>query len=196
MLGEVDPAVHTVRTYLEHADLRKALARAAEENGIRDACDVGAGYGRMSLVLGEFAVHVTAFEREPSLVEIGERLVPAASWRRAESLARLPADGASFDLVLTFTVLQHMTDEAAAEVLAEVQRVVRRPGMVLLCEESDPAHRWGPVGDIDRIFTIGRSPEQYAELMRPFNLLEAFPRRIEPGYPREKAGHFMLFRAL
>jgi SAM-dependent methyltransferase len=195
VLGGVDPAVHTVRTYVEHADLRKALERARKEVGIEDAGDIGAGYGRMSLVLGEYARHVVPFERESSLVETGRRLLPDADWRQVESLDRLPADDGCLDLVLTFTVIQHMTNEFAEKVLAEARRVVRKPGVVLLCEESDPEHRWGPVGDTTSIFTIGRSVEQYQELMKPFELADAFPRRMEPGYPREVVGHYMLFKA-
>ncbi len=196
--GGISLPDHTIRTYIEQSGVRKHLARAAREIELRDGCDVGAGFGRLVPVLGEFCQRVVAFEREPQLVEIGGKLLPSVEWYRVNRLDDLPAPDQSFDFVMTFTVLQHMTDEHAERVITELKRIVRRPGFILLCEESDPEHRWGPVGDVNSIFTIGRSVDQYAALLAPLELVASSVRQVEPTHPRtllgELQGHYMLFK--
>lgn len=187
----VDLPEHTVRTYLEQQDIRRILARVGH---VEVAADVGAGFGRLTPVLREFADDVAAFEREAEMVEVGMRLLPWAAWYHIASLDRLPCANGLFDLVLTFTVLQHLTDESATAAAAEIRRIVQPGGHVLICEESDSKHRWGPVGEAGQIFTIGRSDEMYEALMAPLQLVEASPRRVEPTYSRANCGSYLLFR--
>ncbi len=196
--GGISIPDHTIRTYIEQSEVRRYLSRVAAEIELRDGCDVGACYGRLVPVLGESCVRVVAFEREPELVAIGRNLLPSVEWHQVERLDNLPVPAQSFDFVMTFTVLQHLTDEFAERVVTELKRIVRRPGFVLLCEESDPAHRWGPVGDVNSIFTIGRSVDQYAALLAPLELVASSVRQVEPTHPRtllgELQGHYMLFK--
>src|SRR5215471_8491943 len=96
----VRDAAYTARTYLEHRDVRDFLTRIAGGRRSGAACEVGAGYGRMTVVLTEFFDDVTGFEREPSFVEEATSLLPAIRFERVESLTRLPASNERFDFVL------------------------------------------------------------------------------------------------
>jgi SAM-dependent methyltransferase len=147
----------------------------------------------MTVVLTEFFDHVEGFEREAHFVEEASRLLPAIRFHRVDSLTSLPAAGASFDCVLTFTVLQHLTDAVAAAAAREISRILRPGGVVLICEETDPEHRDGAVDDDTGMCTIGRTIGQYEALFRGFTLLQSQPRRIEPTYPRPDVGTYMLF---
>lgn len=184
------PSVN-LRNYLEQRDLRRCLAAASELRPIRRACDVGCGYGRLTMVLTEFADEVVGCERETAFVEEARRLLPAVTFHQVASLERLPEPSGSFDFAMTFTVVQHMRDSEAHAVLEEVKRVARG-GFVLLTEETDASLGDGAT-DAGSGVTVGRLEDVYVEWMRPFERILRFPREIEPGYPRKDVGTYMLF---
>ena len=188
-------AALSVRNYMEQAAVRRHLKMAAEMTPLRCAADIGAGYGRMALVLQEACERVLAFEREPTLAERGRQLLPSIAFHQVASLDRLPASTGTVDFALSFTVLQHLGDAQMQAVVAEIRRLVRAGGFVLLCEETDDQF---VVGDLDGPmghYTVGRSVAQYEALMTPLALVATSPRQIEVGYPRSDVGTYMLFRA-
>lgn len=190
-----DLPAFALRTYLEQSDLRSFLQRANAIRPLESACELGCGYGRMTVVLGEFARQVVGFERQPPFVETARRLHPSFRFSAVEGLHALPAPDRSFDLVLTFTVLQHLTDRTLTAALAEVRRVLRPGGFVLLCEETDPASRFGDPNDESGFCVIGRSARDYGERLAPFRLLASAPRRVEPTYPAKDVGTYLLFQS-
>jgi SAM-dependent methyltransferase len=190
---DVRDAAFSVRTYREQQDVRTLLSWALGGRRRGAACEVGAGYGRMTVVLTEFFDRVEGFEREPHFVEEAGRLLPAIRFHQVDSLTSLPAGVASFDCVLTFTVLQHLTDTVALAAAREISRILRPGGVLLICEETDPEHRDGAVDDDTGMCTIGRTIRQYEALFSEFTLLQTNPRRIEPTYPRPDVGMYMLF---
>ena len=190
---DVREAAFAVRTYVEHQDVRTFLSRALGRRRLPAACEVGAGYGRMTVVLTEFFDEVVGFEREPHFVEEATRLLPAIRFQQIDSLARLPASNERFDCVLTFTVLQHLTDPLVAAAAGEISRILRPGGFLLICEETDPSHRAGAVDDPDGMCTIGRPVASYEALFRGLTLRDTAPRRIEPTYGRPDVGTYMLF---
>ena len=183
------------RNYLEQQDLRLCLRAASQADAgpLRSAADVGCGYGRLTMVLSEFASSVAGFEREPELLRLARGLMPGVDFREAASLTRLPADAAAFDFAMTFTVLQHLRPPEALGVIAELKRIARE--FVLLVEETDPKLVDGDPSVEGTGITVGREVATYVEWMRPWTLTLSFPRRIEPGYPRPDVGTYMLFRA-
>lgn len=191
---DVRDAAFAARTYLEHRDLRQVLTEALGCQSVPRACEFGAGFGRVTPVLTEYASSVAGFEREAAFVAEAQSLFPHISFSRVDSLAHVRAPDASFDLVLTFTVLQHLVDSVLDLVAAEIRRVLRPSGTLVLCEETDVSHRAGDVLDPNGMCTIGRSVTTYAELFQPLTLSASRPRRIEPTYPRTDVGTYMTFR--
>lgn len=186
------PAGLTRRTYLESADVRDLLGRAATLRPLERACDVGCGYGRLTAVLSEFAATVAAFEREPDLARLADRLNPDVTVHHVSSLERLPVPDHTFDLALVFTVLQHLADDAAERLCLELRRVVQPGGFVVLCEETNESRRFARARGSRR--TRGRSPATYTSLLGGAELVVTTPRRVEPTYPRRDVGAYMLFR--
>jgi SAM-dependent methyltransferase len=182
-----------LRTYLEQRDVRRCLTMAAGERPIKRAIDVGCGYGRLTMVLAEFAPAVTGVERESGLVAEARRLLPAIEFVEVASLANLPKASGSCDFIMTFTVVQHMHDPGARAVLAEMKRIAAG-AFVLLTEETDASFRDGDLENERGGVTIGRAIETYQDWMIPFELVLQFPRQIEPGYLRKDVGSYMLFR--
>jgi SAM-dependent methyltransferase len=191
---DVGSAELIVRTYIEHSDLRGYLAPLAVDGQLTSACDVGAGYGRMTLVLKEFCSRVVAFERERSLVAKAGYLLPAVEFRQITSLDSLSAQDGEFDFALSFTVLQHLPDKMARATLAEMIRIVRPGGYLLLCEETDDSHTEGQIVN-PHIDFIGRSIETFKAWAAPFYLVRSSARAIERGYIRHDVGTYLLFRS-
>lgn len=183
-----------LRNYLEQRDVRAYLRQAAARHAIRRAYDVGCGFGRLTPVLAEFATEVVAFEREASLVDTARQLLPGFRIEHVSTLEQLPAADASAEFVLTFTVLQHMSDARAAAVLADVRRVLAPGGHLVLVEETDVSLEAGDPDRAELGYTRGRSVAWYADRFAPSTLVGTSPRVIEPGYPRPDVGAYMLFQ--
>ncbi len=181
-----------VRNYWEHRLVREALAVAAGRAPIRVAYDVGAGYGRMARVLAEFALEVVAFERDPDLLVKGRALNPDIVFRPVVSLQALPAESASADVALTFTVLQHLTDASCLAVMRELKRVVSK-GHILLVEDTDETQPDCDLPHDETACCRHRSVGRHQEWMLPWRLLRTWPRRVEPTYPQPSVGTAMLF---
>jgi len=182
-----------LRNYLEQRDVREYVQCAEMTTPITRAYDVGCGFGRLTPVLAEFASVVIGFEREASLLATARALLPSLEFVQVSTLEALPAPEASAELVMTFTVLQHMTDTQAEAVIGEMARVLAPRGHVLVVEETDPTLEAGDVADAEAGYTRGRSCSWYEARFAPLQLVRMGPRIIEPGYPRADVGTYMLF---
>ncbi len=190
---DVRDAAFAARTYREHQDVRMLMSSVLAER-VPLACEVGAGYGRMTVVLTEFADSVIGFERERHFVDEATALLPGIRFVHVDTLTALPVQSASVDFVLTFTALQHLVDPVTQATAAEIVRILRPGGYLLMCEETDPLHRDGLVDDPNGACTIGRPVAAYQQIFPSLSLVTTTPRRIEPTYPRPDVGTSMLFR--
>jgi SAM-dependent methyltransferase len=190
---DVDGPRAMLRAYLEQRDVRALCAGVSTRERIVSACDVGCGFGRLTPVLTEFAERVVGFEREPGLLAIARRLQPTIEFRSIDSLRSLPADTASFDLALVFTVLQHVPEPEVRAVIDELRRVVRPNGYLLLCEETDGTLEAGDREQAHRGYTCGRPVATYQAWLAPWTLVASRRRSIEPDYPRPDVGTYMAF---
>ena len=193
-VSDAGGAASSLRNELERLDVRRCLDAAARERPIHSAADVGCGYGRLTPVLAEVAARVVGFEREDELLARARRSQPGIEWASIEDLWSLPAPDGSFDLAMTFTVLQHVPDDAARSVLAEVRRIAAG-GFALLVEETDPSLGAEIPPGWKGGMTRGRAVATYESWMAPWRLRLSMPRRIEPGYSRKDVGTYMLFRS-
>jgi SAM-dependent methyltransferase len=193
---DVDGPRAMLRAYLEQKAVRELLAPVCrpDRHANAAACDVGCGFGRLTPVLGEFSAQVVGFEREPGLLATARRLQPGIDFRAVGTLTDLPASAATFDIGLVFTVLQHVPEPEVRDVIAEIDRILKPAGVLLLCEETDPELEAGDRTRADLGYTCGRPVETYAAWLAPWTLVATRKRVIEPGYPRPDVGTYMLFR--
>ena len=189
---DVDGPRAMLRAYLEQRDVRTLLA-TRHRSLVPAACDIGCGFGRLTSLLGEFAATVVGFEREPELVATARALMPGIEVRAIDRLSSLPAPDASFDIGLVFTVLQHVPEPAVRDVIAEITRILKPDGTLLLCEETDVSLEAGDRAHGELGYTCGRDPEVYTRWLAPWRFVAAKPRVIDPGYPRPDVGSYMLF---
>ena len=122
-------------------DARAAeLARKVHEfvlpRGDEHALDVGTGAGALALALSPFVRDVVGVDRSPELLALArERAAPNATFVEANA-EHLPFDAASFDLACTLRTLHHVPRPEL--VLAELVRVTRRGGRVLVVDQIAP----------------------------------------------------------
>ncbi len=97
------------------------------------AIDIGAAAGRNTRVLEELGWQAFALEYDES----GAELAQAAGRTVVRGDAtRLPVPSATFDLAMSYDVLEHIADDAA--VVREMLRVLKPGGRVLIAVPADP----------------------------------------------------------
>ncbi len=187
-----------LRNYLEHRDLEEYLRIVQSNRRINKAADIGCGFGRLDMLLSEYANEVVGFEREPGLVATARLLLselqPKVRIVQIQDLAFLPCSNVEFDFAMTFTVLMHLTDTHAQSVIEEIKRMIAPGGFVLLCEQTDPNDQFGDLSNENTLLAHGREISVYERWMKPAILLKISERVIEPTYTLQKVGSYMLFQ--
>jgi protein-L-isoaspartate O-methyltransferase len=184
-----------VRNYLEANTLRCMLREVTKHYQINSACEVGCGYGRLTMVLKEFAGKVVGFERERHLLEAGRALLPSIEFREVNTLTDISSrKGEHFDLVMICTVLQHLTDDFCKAVIDEIKKICPK-GHVIIIEKTEAIAVTENTENGDSFLSRARSVEAYEGMMRPFNLISVQDRMLEPGYHNPRPGKCMLFRS-
>jgi len=189
---DVSDARLSVRNYMEQKDLRTYLCTIDNANKIELAVEFGCGYGRMTQVLTEFAGEVVGLERENLFVSEATVLIPKATFIQTDDLSFSILKAGSYDVVVSFTFLQHIIDTEAAKVGKEMIRLLSPKGRILICEETDESATVGNINDPLAQCMIGRKVERYCEIFRPLRLDFTAPRRIEPTDLRS-TGTYMVF---
>jgi len=190
---DADGSELSLRSYLEHRDIRKMIAHVPADRRKR-AMEVGSGFGRLVVVLEEFFPEVWGVEREKSLLEVSRELVPSVHYANPAAITDLSAVPGPVDFAMIFTVLMHMTDADARAVL-EAMKAKAKGGWVLVVERTDAGEVYGDNADPSAFMAHGRSVETFSEWMKPFRLVASLPRALEPTYKYiDKAGTYMLFQ--
>jgi SAM-dependent methyltransferase len=111
-------------------------ARLAGVDG-RLVLDVGCGTGRSSALLRDLGARVVGIDPDPGMLGLVGDRADAALLAYGE---RLPFDDGAFDVSVAVTVLEFVRDPA--EVLAEMSRVTRSPGTIVV-GALNPRSPWG-----------------------------------------------------
>lgn len=91
--------------------------------------DLGCAFGHTSALFARHGYPVTGVDLSADYIARAKRRAPGIPFLQADAAA-LPFADASFAVVLLLDVLEHVADDAA--VAAEVQRVLRPSGLLLL----------------------------------------------------------------
>ncbi|HZD78234.1 MAG TPA: class I SAM-dependent methyltransferase, partial [Acidobacteriaceae bacterium] len=83
------------------------------------------------------------------------------------SATQLPFPDRSFDVVITWTVLQHLPNSLVGKALSEIKRVANPKSLLILCESTLHAGKPETRGQ----HTHDRFPEFYAEEFSPRSLI-------------------------
>ncbi len=112
--------------YRESLELIALRARIADRERV---LDLGCGNGLLLALLHRGGAHFVGLDVMPEMALLARRAVPSVPILVGDG-RRLPFGDASFDVVVSRAVLQHIDDLDA--VVGEVKRVLRRGGRFLL----------------------------------------------------------------
>ena len=152
--------------------------------------EIGCGFGRLSLAFGELSMHHVAVDINNDALTLARSTYPTIDFRQA-SATELPFADGYFDLVVTWTVLQHLRPAFMQKAAQEITRVTFPMGTLLLCEETRLAGQPVP----RNTHTWHRTVDDYCELFPSFTLIsDAFIDQIDRMPGMTSPGRVMLFR--
>jgi ubiquinone/menaquinone biosynthesis C-methylase UbiE len=152
--------------------------------------EIGCGYGRLSLAFAEHSMHHVAVDINNDALTLARSTYPNIDFRQA-SAAELPFADGYFDLVSTWTVLQHVRPEFIQRAAQEVARVTSPLGTLLMCEETRLAGQPPP----RKTHTWHRTVDSYCALFSSFTLVsDAFVDQLDRIPGMTSPGRVMLFR--
>jgi SAM-dependent methyltransferase len=149
--------------------------------------EIGCGFGRLSPTFSEYSQHHVAIDINAEALRLAHATYPDIMFLQA-SAGSLPFADGYFDVVSTWTVIQHVRPEAIASVCAELRRVLAPDGTLLLCEET----RWP---DKSGGHSWHRRPSEYAALLSPLSLQRhSYISEIDRLQGMESPGEVMVFQ--
>ena len=147
---------------------RQLLDRFAERvQGLGPVCDLGCGPAHVARYLHERGVRVTGMDLSALMVEQARRLNPSMDFRQGNLLSLDIEDGAWGGIVAFYSII-HVPRTEIADALAEMRRVLRPGGLLLLAFHvgDETVHLdewWGQRVSLDFQFL---RPEEMADFLR------------------------------
>ena len=184
---------------LEHKPLdRQLLDRFAERiQGLGPVCDLGCGPGHVARYLHERGVRVTGMDLSALMVEQARRLNPSMDFRQGNLLSLDIEDGAWGGIVAFYSII-HVPRTEIADALAEMRRVLRPGGLLLLAFHvgDETVHLdewWGQRVSLDFQFL---RPEEMADFLRSagFEVEEIVEREPYPDVEHQSRRAYIFAR--
>ncbi len=166
----------SARLYYDVSALREPLEEFTPEQTDR-TLEVGCGYGRLTPWIDDLVTQTDAVDPNESAIENATEQYPQINFS-VELAQELPYPDDSFDLIVTWTVLQSIPPDVIHEVTEEMVRVLAPGGVLILAEQVEKP---------DREITWSWSESEYQELFGSLELIESRPRPVEPTFDPEYA---------
>jgi SAM-dependent methyltransferase len=97
--------------------------------------EIGCGYGRLSPYIGQHFKEHHAIDINATALGHATQLYPGIIFREA-SVTKIPYPDRFFDLVISWTVLQHIPPNFIDGAIREIERVRSDCGVIILCEAT------------------------------------------------------------
>jgi SAM-dependent methyltransferase len=111
------------------ADLLGHFAEELAGKGL--VCDLGCGPGHIARFMHELGADVCGIDLSMEMVRCARRLNPQIRFQKGDMLG-LPVSDASFAAITAFYSIIHLPRERAADALAEMKRVLKPGGKLLM----------------------------------------------------------------
>ncbi|WP_375001346.1 class I SAM-dependent methyltransferase [Aeromicrobium sp. CTD01-1L150] len=122
----------------EHAAEEAAIRRLLDGRQFAAAADVGGGFGRLCLLLREYADQVTLAEPSRTQLEAAEDVLAGTDIQKVQTQAdALQFDDAALDLITMVRVMHHIPEPSKE--FSELARVLK-PGGTALIEVANYGH--------------------------------------------------------
>jgi len=135
------------------------VAEVEESTGGGSVADLGCGPGHIAGYLTGVGQHVVGIDLSPAMVEVARRRHPDVTFR-VGSLLTLPATDGEFTGAIAFYSIIHLRPDDRARAYAEMGRVIRPGGWLLVAFHTTPPESvqgdimhadewWGEQVDLD-----------------------------------------------
>lgn len=157
--------------------IRRLLGNAA----VTRSLEFGCGFGRLTPTFASLSAHHTAIDINAEALAVARVAYPDLEFLTSTGTT-LPFDDDTFDLIATWTVLQHVPPDLVVATLAEIVRVLSPSGRILLCEETrNPG--------VPTRFSWHREPGFYEQHLAPLRMeyssyiteIDRIPGLVSPG---------------
>ena len=167
--------------FARHSYETALINRLLGDKNVQRSLEFGCGFGRLTPTFAGLSERHTAIDINPDALAAARAAYPDLEFSQSTG-ADLPFEDDAFDLVVTWTVLQHVPPRFIEATLAEIMRVTSPSGRVLLCEETRDA------GAPSRR-SWHREPAFYEQHLAPLSLvyssyieeIDRLPGLISPG---------------
>jgi|GEM_PF-3134768 SAM-dependent methyltransferase len=157
------------------------INRLLRGHSISRSLEVGCGFGRLSPTFAARSDTHVPIDINPEALAEAQVAYPHLRFQLVDG-NDLPFPDDSFDLVTTWSVLQHIPPHKIGHALAEIRRVLAPGGIILMCEETrNPGQPFRHVWH--------RDPGFYEQALGPLNMtcssyiqeIDRLPGLISPG---------------
>ncbi len=155
-----------------HSFNRELLVEALAGRPFRRSLEIGCGFGAETPWIAEHSREAHAIDPNSEVLDEARRWYRSVKFRVARA-QDLPYPDSHFDLVVSWTVLQHIPPEEIGAVSLEIKRVLADDGVLLLFESMKNKRSRPPVWY--------RSRAWYEELLLPLALVRRIPRESVSG---------------
>ncbi len=170
---------------------------AAAVKGLGPACDLGCGPGHLARYLHERGLEVVGVDLSPVMVGLARRLNPGIEFRQGNMLSLDIEEGAWGGIAAFYSII-HIPRTEVSAALAEMKRVLRPGGLLLLAFHvgGETVHLdewWGHPVSVD--FQFFR-PEDMANLLRAagFEIEEILEREPYPQVEHQSRRAYIFAR--
>jgi len=168
----------SARLYKEVKLLDKAIAGYHAKRSL----EIGCGYGRLTPWIAEHSERHYTVEPEFILLNDAKKLYPNIYFYQTKA-QKLPFPNNYFDLIVSWTVLQHVPPKELTKAITEIKRVCTPKAIIILAEG---------VGKEKGLNYWEYTLEEWKELLSPWQLAWSTEREIEETF-KGTAGLIMRF---
>lgn len=98
--------------------------------------EIGCGYARLTPWLNNFTQETYAIDINISAVQTAQKSYPSLNFVGAAADS-IPFNNNVFDVVFTWTVLQHIPPDLIKKSTEEIDRILSESGKVIICEKTE-----------------------------------------------------------
>ena len=153
------------RLYREVKLLQQGLAGYTANRSL----EIGCGYGRLTPWIMDYSKDHFAVEPEEKLLNDAKVLNPKVHFYHARA-QKLSFPDEYFDLVVTWTVIQHMPPKEQVQAVREIKRVANKSAVILITEGTGTFQ-----SEAEWFHTV----EDWIELFKPWKLVWQTKRILE-----------------
>jgi len=170
-------AEFSAKIYYEVSGLRDHLVQLPREHFSR-SLEIGCGYGRLTPWIAEFSQDHFAIEPNKEALIEAEKSYPHVKFKSC-GIENAPFNGECFDLVVSWTVLQHIPDKEIKHACQKIYNITNKNGIVVLAENTESGNS---------ISVWDRSVEEYSDMLN-MKVLSYDKKPVEKTYDGSGGGH-------